>query len=196
MPRKTTPHGGGLKKLCQTANDYLTSPDGAVFFFDEARFGLKPHIGRMWARCGQHLSAVVRPGYKNFYLYAAVNPRHGDSFILQLPWVQTEMVNLYLEQLATAFADKRVLLIWDQAGYHRLNNLKVPANIHIVPLPPYSPELNPVEHLWQWLRRHVCRNLPHDSLDELEQALSEQINQLTTSDLSTLRQCTYLLHYK
>jgi len=75
----------------------------------------------------------------------------GDSFSLFLPWVNTEMMNLYLAEMSVAFPDKKILLIWDQAGWHKAKSLKVPENIILKSLPPYSPELNPVEKLWQWL---------------------------------------------
>ena len=144
-----------------------------VFFFDESRFGLHPSIGRCWARKGVRVSAPVNPSYQNFYVYSGVSPLTGDAFSLFLPWVNTEMMNLYLAEMSAAFPDKEIMLIWDQAGWHKSNSLKVPDNIVLKSLPPYSPELNPVEKLWQWLKKHVCRNRLFAYLDDLMNTLAE-----------------------
>jgi putative transposase len=100
-----------------------------VFFFDESRFGLHPCVGRCWARKGVRVSAPVNPSYQNFYVYSGVSPLTGDAFSLFLPWVNTQMMNLYLSEMAAAFPDKQIMLIWDQAGWHKSKSLKVPENI-------------------------------------------------------------------
>jgi transposase len=164
-----------------------------VFFFDESRFGLHPTIGRCWARKGVRVSAPVNPNYQNFYVYSGVSPLTGDAFSIFLPWVNTEMMNLYLAEMAAAFPDKEIMLIWDQAGWHKSNSLKVPDNIVLKSLPPYSPELNPVEKLWQWLKKHVCRNRLFDYLDDLMDTLAETLINLTATRFMELCQCSYLL---
>jgi hypothetical protein len=112
-----------------------------VFFLDESRFGLHPSIGRCWVRKGVRVSSSVNPSYQNFYVYSVASPLTGDAFPLFLPWVNTAMMNLYLAEMSAAFPDKEILLIWDQAGWHKSNSLKVPKNIVLNSLPPYSPEL-------------------------------------------------------
>ncbi len=91
---------------------------------------------------------------------------------------QYGMMNLYLAEMSAAFPDKKIMLIWDQAGWHKANSLKVPENI-ILTLPPYSPVLNPVEKLWQWLKKHVCRNRLFAYLDDLMDTLAEILINLT-----------------
>jgi transposase len=183
-----------LKKIVKQAIDYLKDPAGLVFFFDEARFGLQPQFARQWAMRGARVSAPVKTGYSNFYLYAAVAPKSGEYFILELPRVDTEIVNIYLKELSEAYSEKNILLIWDQAGYHRSKDLQIPPNIVIEPLPPYSPELNPAERLWRWLRRHVCRNRLFRSLDEQAEALGKTIRSLSTDQIASMWDCNYLLH--
>jgi hypothetical protein len=99
-----------------------------VFFFDESRFGLHAALGRCWARKGVRVPLPVNPSYQNFYVYSGVSPLTGDSFSLFLPWVNTEMMNLYLAEMSAAFPDKDIMLIWDQAGWHKSKSLKVPDN--------------------------------------------------------------------
>ncbi len=169
----------------------MADPQGRVFFFDEGRFGLKPNLGRHWARKGQRAIRAVDPGYQNFYVYSAVAPGDQEAFSLFLPWVNTEMMNLYLDELAKAYSGARILLIWDQAGWHCAKDLKVPDNIRCEALPAYSPELNPTERLWQWLRRHVCRNRLFDSNDALMDALAHALNDLAPEQLGSLCRSSY-----
>jgi transposase len=182
-----------LKKIAEQARSYFEDPHGMVLFFDEARFGLQPDVARLWALRGKRAVVPVKTGYKNFYLYAAVDPKQGECFILELPRVDTDMINLYLAELSKSFHDKNILLIWDQAGYHRSKELNLPINIKIEYLPPYSPELNPTERLWRWLRRHVCRNRLFQNLDEQMDALGVAIRNLTSFDLASLCSCGYLM---
>lgn len=183
-----------LKKIVKQAVDYSEDPAGLVFFFDEARFGLQPQIARQWALRGKSLSAPIKTGYSNFYLYAAVDPKGGEFFILELPRVDTEIVNIFLQELSETYSDKRILLIWDQAGYHRSKDLQIPANIVVESLPPYSPELNPAERLWRWLRRHACRNRLFKTLDEQADALAQTIRNLNSAQIAEMCACNYLLH--
>jgi transposase len=88
------------------------------------------------------------------------------------------------------------MLIWDQAGWHKSNSLKVPVNIVLKSLPPYSPELNPVEKLWQWLKKPVCRNRLFAHMDDLMNNLTETLINLTPSRFMELCQCSYLLQEK
>ena len=144
MPRPTPRRRPTSKKTAEVVGEGWQGPDDLVLFFDEARFGAKPEVARQWASRGKRPRAVVLPGYENFFWYAAVAPRGGESFVLELPWVDAEMVSLYLDRLAAAFPGRRILLIWDRAGTHVARGVRVPEHIHLLSLPAYSPELNPV----------------------------------------------------
>jgi hypothetical protein len=100
-----------------------------VFFFDEGRFGLKPEIGRYWTRKGIRPVVTVHPGYANFYVYSAVCPATGDDVSLFLPYVNTDMMNIFLEHLQTALGDRHCILVLDQAGWHNSAKLQIPPNI-------------------------------------------------------------------
>ena len=149
-------------------------------------------MGRYWARRAKRPEAPVDPGYQNFYVYSAVSPKSGDAFSLFLPWVNTDAMNVYLEHLAAAHPDKKILMIWDGAGWHGSKCLRIPATIRCEPLPPYSPELNPVERLWQWLRRHVTRNRVFDSEEALMDSLAATLRGLDSGFLTSLCACGYL----
>lgn len=102
------------------------------------------------------------------------------------------MLNLYLEKFSQSYPEVNILLIMDCAGWHRSNRLKVPQNVEILYLPPYSPDLNPVEKLWLWFRRHICRNHLFETLKELMDELEELICSLTPVRLRRLCRAEYL----
>lgn len=185
-----------LKKTAELVSSFLSEPNSIVMFFDEGRFGLQSVIGRCWVHKGKRKQTKVKTGYQSFYVYAGVSPQTGESCVLFLPWINTEIMNIYLDELSKSYNDKRILIIMDQAGWHKSKNLILPKNIQIEFLPPYSPELNPVEKLWQWLRRHVCRNRLFESERTLMDALSYSLNDLSKIQFNRLCQCSYLLHYK
>jgi transposase len=102
---------------------------------------------------------------------AATCAATGQAEGLIAPRLDTEIVNLFLAQLSRALApDVQAVLVWDGAGYHRANALVCPANITLVPLPPYSPELNPVENLWHYLRSRHWSNRKYAAVDDLYDA--------------------------
>jgi transposase len=173
-------------------DEFLAEPNRQVFFFDEGRFGLQPLVGRCWARKRCKSYSMVKPGYKNFYVFSGVSPHTGESFSLFLPWVNTEIMNLYLEELSLAYPEQELMLIMDQAGWHKAKDLIVPKNIRIEFLTPYSPELNPVEKLWQWLKRHICRNRLFPTEENLMNVLSDTLQGLSGQFLATLCHCSYL----
>ena len=175
---------------------FLSSKDNIVFFFDEGRFGLQPTLGHCWSLRGLKKTVKIKPGYKNFYLYTSVSPNIGEHFTLFLPWTNTKIMNLYLKKLHKAFPTKKIFMIMDQAGWHKSKDLCKPKNIRFIYLPPYSPELNPVEKLWAWLRKHVCRNRLFESLNHLMDEIESALNKLLKTDYAKLCNCNYLLHYK
>ena len=100
---------------------------------------------------------VVVTHYKSFYLYSAVKPISGDSFSLLLPQVNSSCFNLFLQKMAEETNGRKIVLIMDGAGWHKSKELTIPENIEIMYLPPYSPELNPVETLWQYIKNHTIK---------------------------------------
>ncbi len=117
MQRRTHSNKLTLKKTAEECVAFIQSPKRRIMFFDEGRFGLKPTLGRAWAKRGSGtLRVPVLPGYRNFYLYSAVDPFSGEHFTLLLPWVNTDMMNFYLRSLAEHYPDERVWVILDRAG--------------------------------------------------------------------------------
>jgi transposase len=118
----------------------------------------------------------------------------GEAFSLFLPKVNTEMMNLYLAEMSEAFPGKRIMILLDQAGWHKSKSLNIPTNFFLECLPPYSPELDPVEKLWQHLKKHVCRNRLFLEEGDLMDTLVDEFAKLTPNRLMDLCRCPYLMH--
>lgn len=157
-----------------------------MFFFDESRFGTHSKIGHGWFVKGTRTPVKIKLGYKNFYLYGAVNPLSGEDFTLIEPNVNTEGLNVYLAEMAKHLGDRKVILVMDQAGWHKSKELVVPSSIQIFYLPPYSPELNPVERFWQYIKQNTIKNKIYETLDDLEDAISTFICSLSKSVVASL----------
>lgn len=150
---------------------------------DEHRVGLKPVQRRMWVPRGSDARVTILPRYKWLYVYGFVRPETGQTFWLLLPTVNLAWMGKALEAFATevgAGKNKRVMLVLDGAGWHTSPELKVPEGIELVRLPPYSPELQPAERLWDLSDDPIANRVPKD-LDELEMVLTERCKDLMSN---------------
>jgi hypothetical protein len=163
-----------------------------TFFFDEGRFGLQSTVCRLWAEKGKELKVKVKQGFKNFYMYSAICPVTGDDFSLILPFVCTDMMNLYIKSFSEQYQNQKLILIMDQAGWHKSKDLAVPENITIIFLPPYSPELNPVERFWRFLKKEVLHNVIYETLGDLTTSLGDFYSTIEKDTLKSLCNCSYL----
>ncbi len=130
-----------------------------MYFQDEARFGQQGTLTRGWARRGERFKAVRQTRYDWLYVIGAACPRTGHTVGMLSPYIDVEIINIFLELFARELATGvHAVMVWDQAGFHTGKALRIPQNVTIVPLPPYSPELNPMENLWHYLRSHHWAN--------------------------------------
>jgi hypothetical protein len=146
-----------------------------------------------WFLRGQRPPGLCDQRYTWAHLFAAVRPATGASFALVLPRVSTRAMQMFLDQFAgTLAADEHAALVVDRAGWHVARDLDVPGNVTLVLLPPYSPELNPVERVWLYLRE---RHLSHRLLagyDAIVDALCHAWNQLDPERLRSPTGYPYL----
>lgn len=125
------------------------------YFQDEARFGTRGTITRVWAREGSRPRAVRRNGRRWLYVPMAVCAATGAASALIMPELNTAVVDLFLERFSRGLpAGVHAVLIWDGAGFHTGGDSAVPGDVSLIQLPPYSPGSNPVEDLWHDLRAH------------------------------------------
>ena len=124
-----------------------------LWFEDEARVGQKGRVTRVWYQKGQRPRGLREQRFASAHLFGAVCPERGAGVALVLPEVSTAAMGLFLAEVAAAVpAGTHAALVLDRAGWHVSAGLAVPPNLTLVHLPPYSPELNPVERVWLYLR--------------------------------------------
>ena len=150
-----------------------------IWFQDEARVGQKNKITRRWAKRGTRPSAPRDQRTASAYIFGAICPAEGKGAGLVLPSCNSEAMALHLAEISLAVAPgAHALVLLDQAGWHVSKKLTVPGNMTLVPLPPKSPELNPVENIWQFIRDNwlskpdlqILSRHPRSLLLRLEQA--------------------------
>lgn len=126
-----------------------------VWFQDEARVGQQGTLTRVWARRGTRPRAPRDRRYSWAYLFGAVCPERAVDAALVLPRADAAAMSLHLAEIGRQVAvGAHAVVVLDGAGWHSAGNLVVPDNLTLLPLPPYSPELNPVENIWQYLRQN------------------------------------------
>lgn len=141
----------------------------------------------MWAEKGSRPEAVKQTEYDWVYLYAAVNPMTGASSAMLAPTVNTAYMNEHLKFISRQVAPgSHAILVLDQAGWHVAKALQVPANITLLHLPPYSPELNPVERVWAYLRSHYLSNRLFKSYEELFEIVKAAWNCIDEARLKSI----------
>lgn len=142
--------------------------------FDEARFGLINWHSKRYCPKGFRPPYTVKRAYEWSYLYAAVDPTSGESFSVYLPGMDGLCLQTFLECLSEAYADHHLLLVLDGAPSHTSGQIDVPENISLMRLPPYSPELNPVER-WFLEFRRALSNRVFQSVELLQEALTNAL---------------------
>jgi len=166
------------QQLCEKLKS-LKIPGGKkvrIWVMDEHRYGLIPVVRRCWTLRGQRPTVPYQTKYQWGYLYSAleVDGEYAAEFQC-LPGVSLELNRLFLEQIAVRDPQAEHVVIADQAGFHLNPELHdLPSRIHLIPLPPYSPELNPVEVIGDLIKDRIG-NLLWGTLEKLEAAMVEEL---------------------
>ena len=184
VPRKTHVQKDAAQavEFQQTLSERLRSLSVAggrrvrIWVADEHRYGLIPVVRKCWTLRGLRPTSPYQTKYQWAYLFSAleVDGQNAAEFAC-LPEVSLEMSRLFLERLAARDPEAEHVVIWDQAGFHLNPALhELPSRIHLVPLPPYSPELNPVEAIGDLIKDRIG-NLVWVTLERLEEAIGEEL---------------------
>lgn len=162
------------------------------FVQDESRFGLKTLIGRVLTLAGIKPIGTWQWLFKAFWLYGAVEPATGASFFLQFSHVDTECFQRFLDEFSQAYPDSLNIIQLDNGRFHSGKKLVLPDNILLLFQPPYCPELNPIEHLWQYLKadlRWAC----FKTLEELQIKLGQLLAELTPEIIAGITGYPFIL---
>lgn len=159
---------------------------------DESRCGLLPILRRRITARGVQPLLPAAYRFESLYLYGAVEPLTGESFFLELPALNTQGFQLFLDHFATTDATSLHLLLLDNGAFHKARALRLPPNLGLLFFPPYSPELNPIERLWRDLKDWLAPYHP-TSLAQLSKLLCKRLKQYSSASLRSLTGFPYLL---
>lgn len=147
-----------------------------LWVYDEMRYGLHPLLRKMWSLVGHRVVAPVQRRFKWGYLFGAIEVEGGSSEFLFTDGIAKDFDYEFLNQISRNNPEYEHVVIGDGAGFHHKQNQEngniLPMNIHVLTLPPYSPELNPIEKLWDIVKDKICTR-HWENLGELEEAITE-----------------------
>ena len=151
-----------------------------MWFQDEARIGQKNGLVRQWARRGTRPRQPADQRYQSAYLFGAICPARGVGAALAMPFANTQAMQAHLDEIGRTVArGAHAVLLLDRAGWHTTEKLTIPNNLTMILLPSRSPELNPVENIWQFLRANWLSNRVFQTYDDIIAAACEAWNKLT-----------------
>lgn len=144
-------------------------------FQDEARFGRISQCRRCWHKKPERPVVKAMLTHQYTYAYGAASPLDGRFDALVLPQVNGDCMQVFLDEISARYPHENIIMIVDGAGWHKSQALTPPENLKLHFLPPYSPELNPQEHVWDELREKGFHNKAFDSMGALEDVLVAQL---------------------
>jgi transposase len=163
--------------LVQITTSFEKQRPVKLMFQDEARFGRISDKCYCWAKFPLRPMVQAMITHQYTYAYAAVCPQDGAFDALVLPQVNGDCMQIFLTEVAKRHPNENIIMVLDGAGWHKAK-FKLPDNLKLHFLPPYSPELNPQEIVWHELREKWFHNKVFDSLDALEDQLVAALKEL------------------
>lgn len=164
-----------------------------LFVQDEARFGLHEAITRRFITAsGVKPHQLVLPRYEYFWLFGATEPASGESFFLEMPALDSACFQVFIDEFSRAYPESMNVLVIDGAPAHVAGSLIIPENVVLFRLPPYCPELNSMERIWQDLRNRLLVGLP-SGLNALRDDVTRIVCEYTPKVLASLAGYPYLL---
>ena len=158
-----------------------------LWVVDEHRYGLISTLRKCWTLRGVRPTSPYQTKYQWGYVYGGLEVMTGASEFLYVPSVTLGITELFLRQVSQSDPDAEHVIVWDGAGFHQKNDLgKLPGNIHLIQLPPYSPELNPIEQLWDQVGV-VYANRVYKTLDAIEHDITEALRPFWEDARNVLR---------
>jgi len=166
---KNLPNALELIRISLNKNKYSSVN---LYFQDESRFGLMTHVGRCLTARGIKPIVKYKHAFKNTYLYGSFSPIDGDMFVYEIQGTTSEIFYKYLCALSEHRPKELKILVIDNAGFHSMKKYNIPENIKLIRIPPYSPELNPSEKIWAYIKQFY-KNKVFDNMDKVKLWLAE-----------------------
>ncbi|TMX45428.1 IS630 family transposase [Photobacterium damselae] len=162
-----------------------------IWFQDEARFGQQNTTTRLWAERGTSPRAVKQQQFEYAYLFGSICPQKGIGEAIVVPWVNKDIMIEHLKQISSVTEKGRhAIVIMDGAGWHTEDIADDFQNISIIKLPPYSPELNPIEQVWSWLRQHYLANQSFSDYEDIVSKVCSAWNSFLECSTRVTKMCS------
>ncbi len=162
-------------------------------FQDEAGFGRINKPKYCWCEKGIRSSVPCHHIREYRYAYGAVEPLTGESCFLVMPYCNTNCMNIFLQELSEKYANDIIVLACDGAAWHKAKALNIPSNINLIFIPPYTPEMNPIEQIWKEIRKRGFKNEVFPTLDKVIDRLCETIRSLTPEAIKSITGRSWIL---
>jgi transposase len=165
-----------------------------IFFEDETRIGLMVILRRVLTIMGVKPVSNFQHRFENFYVYGAVEPSTGERFFLELPYLNSDMFQIFIDEFSKKYGDTINIMVVDNGRYHIARALEIPRNVEFVFLPPYSPELNPIERLWQFIKDKLASVGVFKNLEEVQKKVEDILSRLTSSEVQSITGYQYIMN--
>lgn len=156
-----------------------------LYYQDESRFGLMTHISKCLTASGVKPVIPYQHKFSTTYLYGSYSPINGDSFVWEVDGVNTTIFEQYLKEFSLHKPNEYKIVVIDNAGFHSTKNIEVPNNIFLLRIPPYSPELNPCEQIWQYIKSRY-KNQLFKTMDSLRSWLHQTVKSMDTRTIMSI----------
>ena len=150
------------------------------------------HLGKFLTASGVKPIVEYQQVFKTTYLYGSYSPINGDSFVWEVNGVDCDIFEAYLKEFSRYKPKEYKIVVIDNAGFHSTQNIDIPENIFLLRIPPYSPELNPCEQVWQYIKARY-KNLRFENMEELREWLHKTVRKMSQE---TIKSITGNHHYK
>lgn len=175
----------------KTLKEELKNDKIEVWWQDESRVGQQGSLSRVWAAKGTRPRVVRQRQFLNTYIFGACCPDKDKGCALILPECHTGMMQLHLDEISKNIEDGfHAIIIIDRASWHTTEALNIPRNISLLPLPPYSPELNPMEQVWQKIKADSLTNTTFKSYDDIVAKCCKAWNSFCDEDGNIKQLCS------
>ena len=163
-------------------------PDKTVrlMFQDEAGFGRISKPKYCWCSSGIRPEVPCHHIREYRYAYGAIEPMTGEGFFLVLPYCNTVCMNVFLDKLSNKYANDEILMVCDGASWHKSAAMVIPKNITLLNIPPYTPEMNPIEQIWREIRSKGFKNEIFQTLEKVVDRLCKTIKDLSSKTISSI----------
>lgn len=155
-----------------------------LYFQYESRFGFDP-CRKIFDCRGVKPIVKYQHAFKNTYLYGSYSPINGDSFVWEINGTDTKIFEAYLQAFSKHNEKEYKVVVIDNAGFHSTKHIEIPDNIYLLNIPPYCPELNPCEKIWQHIKSRF-KNKTFDTIKNLKEWLAESVIQMTEKQIMSI----------